>query len=161
MAMIDTTATTFAWAKGMAPSRGVPAEEVGAVVTALISERGVCSAPDLVDEARPESSPIHDLFEWDDPVAAELYRTQQARAVIRALRVVRDGEPQDGPSFVHVAIPDGEGVRNGYLGTDAALTEYREQVLSDAVSAMRGLQKRYGWLSELEPVFDALPEVPA
>ena len=45
--------------------------------------------PDIVlEEARPPTSPIHDRFEWDDSVAAEAWRKEQAHSLIRSVKVV-------------------------------------------------------------------------
>lgn len=41
----------------------------------------------IVDHAMNPSSSLHGLFTWDDQQAAEKYRLQQAREVIRTLRV--------------------------------------------------------------------------
>jgi len=42
----------------------------------------------VVDEARDEAHPLHDRFEWDDAIAGEAHRRQQAHELIRSLRVV-------------------------------------------------------------------------
>lgn len=42
----------------------------------------------LVDTARPDDHPLHDRFEWDNTVAGEKYREEQARGLIRTVRVV-------------------------------------------------------------------------
>lgn len=45
------------------------------------------TAETLLDANRPEDAPLHDEFEWDDSVAAEEYRKDQARHLIRCLQV--------------------------------------------------------------------------
>lgn len=42
----------------------------------------------VVEEAREESHPLHNRFEWDNKVAGEAYRRQQAHELIRSVRVV-------------------------------------------------------------------------
>lgn len=37
----------------------------------------------VVEDARDPESPLHDEFEWDDSVAAEKYRLEQARRLLR------------------------------------------------------------------------------
>jgi len=56
---------------------------------------------DVVEAARDEKSPIHPWFEWDDGIAAEAYRVDQARDLIKSVRVIRDDKPEE-PVFVHV-----------------------------------------------------------
>ena len=37
---------------------------------------------EVLEKARDENSELHKCFEWNDSVAAEKYRLQQARAII-------------------------------------------------------------------------------
>lgn len=63
----------------------------------------------VVDEARPEQAPLHPAFEWDDAAAAEAHRCQQARELIRAVRVKYPDSAQPEPAFVHIkAQPAGD-----------------------------------------------------
>jgi hypothetical protein len=41
----------------------------------------------VVDVARNSKHPLHSHFEWNDEVAGEAYRVDQARALIRTVRV--------------------------------------------------------------------------
>lgn len=49
---------------------------------------GVLEAGHVVEDARPAESLLHRYFEWDDGAAAEAYRIDQARRLIRSVRVV-------------------------------------------------------------------------
>lgn len=42
----------------------------------------------VVDEARDPVSPLHSRFEWNDAVAGEAWRREQAHALIQSVRVV-------------------------------------------------------------------------
>lgn len=42
---------------------------------------------DVLAAAEPDDSPIHDLFTWDDEIAGHRFRMDQARAVIKRVRV--------------------------------------------------------------------------
>jgi hypothetical protein len=42
---------------------------------------------DIIEDARDPKSPLHDSFEWDDSKAAHAYRMEQARRLIREIRV--------------------------------------------------------------------------
>jgi hypothetical protein len=42
----------------------------------------------VVDEARGPDHPLHDRFEWDDAVAGEAWRREQAHQLIRSVRIV-------------------------------------------------------------------------
>jgi len=54
-----------------------------------LTERGggTLTPASVVDAARSEESPLHQYFEWDDSIAAEAYRQDQARELIRRIRV--------------------------------------------------------------------------
>lgn len=54
------------------------------------------SEVELLDSARPVDSAIHGYYEWDDSVAGELFRTNEARQHLYMLRVIRiDEETQE------------------------------------------------------------------
>lgn len=52
-------------------------------------------AQKLVEEARPEDSPKHDLFEWDDRVAADAHRIDQARGYIMSVKITWVDAPEE------------------------------------------------------------------
>jgi len=43
---------------------------------------GILRAEDVVEAARPDDSPLHECFMWDDHEAAKLYRLWQSRLLI-------------------------------------------------------------------------------
>jgi hypothetical protein len=54
--------------------------------------------PDLVvDVARDPEHPLHSRFEWDDSVAGEAWRRQQAHDLIRKVKVVYREADESGP----------------------------------------------------------------
>lgn len=56
----------------------------------------------VVRESRPKKAPLHDEFEWDNDVAAENYRLNQARALIRATDYVTNTGART--TFAHVPV---------------------------------------------------------
>lgn len=82
------------------------------VVSDLYTKAGEVSPSALVDAARPEDSPAHSGFEWDDSVAGEEYRLIQARQWIRKVEIIIEDRPE---RLVHVPtiLHDG-GSREGY-----------------------------------------------
>jgi len=53
-----------------------------------LEHRGRLTAAAVVDSARDPQSPLHRYFEWDDTSAAESWRLEQARSLIRSVRVI-------------------------------------------------------------------------
>jgi hypothetical protein len=83
------------------------AAEIGPELRRLYEE-GQRTAPDIVEAARPEASPLHRFFEWQDDVAAELYRHTQARSLVRSIIIEPAGPnpyPQGTRAFVFVRHP--------------------------------------------------------
>ena len=138
---------------------GVSANAVGHALEFLRERDGVANARAFVDYSRPETVETHPLFEWDDQVAAEQYRIVQARETIRELRIVPIGPeapiPQ-GPVFVHVrqaAVPT-----NGYAPAWVVVQrqDWTDQAKRECMSQLLGLQKRYGFLEELGPIWNVI-----
>lgn len=84
----------------------VAPEVVAAEIERVRSVSGAVTAERLVDESRAPDAPLHPVFEWDDGAAAELYRRDQARALIRSVQVTYSGEAPMS-AFVHVPAQDG------------------------------------------------------
>lgn len=118
----------------------------------------------VVDDARPEDTPLHAAFEWDDSRAAEEYRKEQARYLIRHVQVVIE-EPAVQTrvvrAFVNVTV-EGENEREqAYTSIAAAMSEpeLRRQVVARALREVQEWRKRYSDLRELAEVFEAIDEV--
>lgn len=58
----------------------------------------------VVEDARPEESPLHHRFEWDDLVAGELFRLNQAAALIRSVHVTIQVPGRKEPSRVRAYV---------------------------------------------------------
>lgn len=116
--------------------------------------------PDIVlDEARDESHPLHNSFEWDDNIAAEAHRRWQARSLIKAI-IVRE-EKYDCPAFVSVRI---ESVRSyepvsvvsvSDVFKNSVLTEYKERIRNlkkETYRLMRYFEQAERFLEKLNSI---------
>lgn len=80
---------------------------VRVVLQELHDKHGAVTASGLVEAAKPEDSPAHDAFEWDDEKAGAEYRLMQARRYIRVVKVEYSGKRE---TLVHVPrVGGGEG----------------------------------------------------
>jgi hypothetical protein len=117
----------------------------------------------VVRAARPESSPLHASFDWDDSEAAQRWRLHQARQLIRVVVTYEPGKDGDDvPQRVFVSLtPDrkGEGVGYRLMVDVMADVEARAQLLADARSDMYLFRTKYRRLTELAEVFDAMERV--
>lgn len=139
----------------------VPAELVAAKVIELRERYGVCPPSMFVEAASPDDSPLHDLFEWDDTIAGPKWRLQQAREIIRSVKVILHEQEKAAPMFVHVRLSTPEGTSDGYVETARAMSDakMRQSVLADARRQLKGIRARYALFSELASVFAAIDKL--
>jgi hypothetical protein len=139
----------------------VPAQVVGETVERIVAVHGGITPPMLVEEARPPDAPLHPAFEWDDRVAGEKYRQEQAGYILRML-VVRqvDDDPLPEPmrAFVSVETPQGD---NRYVGLVHAMSdvELRNQIVERAWRELLQWRSRYARYEEFANIFRAIDEV--
>ena len=112
------------------------------------NSQGSLTAGAVVTAASPKASPLHVLFEWDNTIAGNKYREQQASELIRSVKVSyrKDDRDEDMRYFVSVETPDGyvyepseEVVKDEILTSLVLRTMERE---------WRQMQSRYGHFQE-------------
>ena len=111
----------------------------------------------VVDAARSDKHPLHKAFVWDDKIAGEKYREQQAGELIRHVVNVIEregGEPLRIRAFVSVERGD----QRAFVDVDTAMSrvDLRNQVLRRALREAQEYRQRYDGLSELAEVFEAI-----
>lgn len=100
----------------------------------------------VVDEARPSDHPLHERFEWDDSVAGEAWRRQQAHELIRSVKVVyrkADAtEPEKSVRAFHAVRSENGHV---YEPLDKVVRDEftRRLVLKDMQREWQALHRRY------------------
>lgn len=112
----------------------------------------------FVDYARPTDSPSHGRFEWDDAVAGERYRLQQAGQLIASVKITyKDATEDSGPervrAFHAVSGPHGHSYEPAEeVAADPVLTEI---VLRDMRREWEALRRRYAHFSEFVTMIHA------
>jgi hypothetical protein len=111
---------------------------------------------DVVIAAKDQSNPLHGDFEWDDSLAAEAYREQQARQIIRAAITF---EPRlQKTARAYLSLPSDRSTGGGYrstsevLGNDGWINQLVEEVRAKIASMKNG----YAHLPQLQPLFQKL-----
>ncbi len=147
------SSSRWTWAPGTRQSKKL-ARALGVTLQHIRSRAGTWTAADVVNAARPQSSLIHKMFEWDDSRAAELFRESQARSYVRSL-VIEVVTPK-GPRTMPAAVSFGPG--EGYQDTPRVLasSELRERLLAQALGEAQSWAQRYRYLRELAAVFGAI-----
>ncbi|WP_164145873.1 hypothetical protein [Stenotrophomonas maltophilia] len=124
-----------------------------------LKSAGVIQPADVVARASDPASAMHNWFQWDDTEAAQAYRLQQARQLLRVFVTVETKDNKPVRAFVSLGTDRyGEG---GYRTMAEVLSdeEMRAQLLADAVKELRSAEKKYRQLQELSGVWSALDEV--
>ncbi|MDO8621541.1 MAG: hypothetical protein Q7R31_04670 [Candidatus Levybacteria bacterium] len=141
------------------------AQVIGPVLDQLAQSRVPLTAPTVVEEAKPEASPLHRYFEWSDPKAAQLHREEQARRILRAI-VIRiaasdpDGEAEEVRKFINIEVAPSPGAvvdetqLRPYITVEQVL-EDPEQVRQQAEKAEKMLEfwereNRFWWKRHVE-----------
>lgn len=147
----------------------VAPEVAGAVCQQLHETEEGLTPQGLVDVSRPEDAPMHDEFEWDDAVAGEMYRVEQAKRIIRNLVIVQTDANQEREIklSIHPETPEKEEVqdrafqstyegKNLYVPLMEALTDetWRTNLLEAAKRDARCFIAKYRRLDELAKIID-------
>ena len=117
---------------------------------------GVLDAVDVVVDARPDHSPLHGFFEWDDGKAAHAHRVDQAKNLIKAVSVIVPDSEVEQPAFT--AAAKSEDGRPKFVRPDKtpAFTmpvKSRGDRLREALRDLRAIRQRYAQLDEFGPVW--------
>jgi hypothetical protein len=118
-------------------------------------KQGFYQPHDLVVAARPSEAPLHPGFEWDDTTAAEAFRVEQAKYIVRNIVLIEGGHRSpdlDGKrAYVSVRIETDEGERNPrYTAIQVALEDprLRDQMILAAIRDLHAFEAKYSVLSE-------------
>lgn len=129
------------------------AEIYGLYLESLQEQAGALTPELLVQVANDPKNPLHAYFEWDEQRAAHRYRVEQARHLLRSIRVV-DRPLSSGDDWQHsqtrafhnvsVTTQDDKFIRV-YLSTDKILEseQLTTQVLTRMKKDLLTFTKRY------------------
>jgi len=123
---------------------------------------GILQAEKVVEEAKNKNSVLHSYFIWDDSIAAERYRVEQARTLIRGIvaYAVSEENSQEIRGFVSLATDrrsEGGGYR--YIVEILGNLSQRKQLIEDAKVDMQNFMNKYRTLKELDDVLGAIGKV--
>ena len=114
------------------------------------------TAKTLLEANRSEDAPLHDEFEWNDTVAAEAYRENQAQYLIRMLCIAPDGKQKE-PVRAYF-VTEKEKVYDG-LNVIMSDANKKSALLDIALRELIAFKKKYSMLSELADVFSAIDKI--
>lgn len=137
------------------PTTGRDPQIVGEELERIHAARGVLRPAVVVDEARPEDAPLHPYFEWRDDVAAERFRREQARAIIRSVHVVAQPDEQGAAPVVtraFVSVDTNEDARFEPVATVLNDAVLYAQVCRRACAELEAFQERYAQFASLKSI---------
>jgi hypothetical protein len=121
------------------------------VMLSIRAKYGALTPVNVVQEAKAESHPLHTRFEWDDSIAAEKYRIEQAHELIQTFRVkYREADGRRPARYVRGfhAVPTADGYVYEPAEEIAADPLKRQVVLQAMERDWRALKARYGHFAE-------------
>jgi hypothetical protein len=124
----------------------VSLEALRGQLTAISDQHGGLTPALVVSEARDPEHPLHARFEWDNELAGEEWRREQARDLIRSVRVVwreatETEQERSVRAFHSVKTPDGHVYRPV---EEVTQDPFQLKILmKDMEREWRQLQRRY------------------
>jgi hypothetical protein len=142
----------FVWAAGSRLTKKIADPQVvGDSLETLQQENGGrLTARVVVEAARPIEAPLHQIFEWDDLRAAELFREDQARHVLSSIRVVQPRtDPKEEKRMLHayVSLEEtiGDEKQRAYVPIARVFNDadLLKQAIEKAAAELRAFEDRY------------------
>lgn len=125
------------------------AQVIGEALASVADEQGGRLTPRMVVEAaKTKDHPLHRHFEWDDAVAADAYRLDQARNLIRLVRV-EDAGASDPQPRAFLSISDDQGVAYRPLEAVRKSSDFQQALLAAAERDLEAFERRYRQMKDI------------
>lgn len=128
---------------------------VGHELEELASSNNLCPET-VLEKAKDLNNPLHNLFEWDDSVAAEKYRLGQARQIIQQIVIVNDNPNTENKSVRAFVTTSNNDCHYQTITTVIQDPEAYEVLLARAKMELRAFKEKYKNLVEFKELFDEL-----
>lgn len=117
---------------------------------------GAVTPEDVLEKAKDKNSELHKCFEWDDSIAAQKYRLQQARAIIVNLVYSPRTEDEHPVRCFQITTE-----KKTYRPTTQVLVQEDEYqaLLKRAKAELEAFKRKYHTLTELEAIFEAMERI--
>jgi hypothetical protein len=141
------------------------AQRVGSELEAIYEEHGKLTPPLIVEDARNDERETHKLIEWDEATAAEKYRLEQARHIMRNIIVVQSTpnleEPKEEQKIIKFRAFENvetEEQERYFMPMQVAVSreDTRNYMLKQAMMALQSFRQKYGMITDLAAVIDAI-----
>lgn len=109
---------------------------------------GRLTPDDVVEAAKNPRSALHKHFEWNDQAAAQAFRLDQAREIIRTIRIVED-ESSGELTRAFLSVVDKGGAAYRRVQDVRTSGDLQAAVLQQADRDLEAWQKRYRSIAEI------------
>ena len=139
---------------------GVPAQTVGERLDYLRKKYKRLTPQIIVSDAKPKDSVLHKAFEWNNNKAADLYRVDQARYMMRSIVIctLPTGEKcKPTKMWISIRSEKDKNKREDIHIYDAMSNpKLRRIVLKQALDELQQWKRRYEDYVELAEIFQAI-----
>lgn len=123
-------------------------QTIGDALAAILQAHDGRLVPgDVVTAAKDPAHPLHRHFEWDDKTAALAYRIDQAREIIRIVRI--ESEEGEEPQRAFLSIADRGGTAYRELAEIKGSAELQLRLMEQAARDLRVFRNRYRSLADI------------
>jgi hypothetical protein len=130
------------------PTPSIDAQIVGDELSRIEAAHGVIDPHQVLNQSRPIDAPLHGCFEWNDGVAAEKWRLEQSRNLIRSVEIIESNTAAPVIGFVNVQS------KGGYVSASAVRS--RPDLYLEALRSYRSrLEAAGAQLAKLEELAPA------
>lgn len=134
--------------------KGLTADAVGEELERINEHYGQLTPELVLEESRSEDALLHRCFQWDDAIAAEQWRREQARHIINSIKVVVINEDVKIAvrAFVNVSPGPGEYRRFVPMAKVIENKEAYNDLLEQARGDMEDFITKYSQIEELNVI---------
>ena len=132
----------------------ITADRAAAELERIRNKYGTLKPELVVNESRSKRAVLHSIFTWDDAAAAEKWRREQARGLIKNIVVVVNEETVTCTVRAFVNVRPAEGDKRSYTPINEAVLNdvaYKD-LLEQSKSEMESFVTKYSQITELNPV---------
>lgn len=124
-------------------------QKIGEALTKLsVSNGGHLVPAAVVDAARDAKHVLHRHFEWVDKIAAEKYRLDQARSLIRCIHVESE-DAESGVTRAFLSIREKSGISYRTITDILNSADLQQRVLAQAEKDLMAFEARYQNLEDV------------
>lgn len=145
---------SYTWKIDYFSNKGADANKVGAEIETLGDN---FTTTEMIAKARNESSSMHTLFEWNDDIAAEKFRENQARNILCNLVFKVDEVKKEDAAPVRVFVSNGEHKKEYVpIKTVVKVEDKYQELLNQAYADLRAFKLKYSSLRELDYILELI-----